>query len=93
MLENQQSNALIRSNVASENYAFCTVDLNHGVVKVPVSRINAIKEYIVKDGDIIFFNLMSNLVYHYYVHSLLHQLFFSFAVELDCPNQFLYLNH
>ncbi len=39
-------NALTNSNVASENYAFCTIDPNHGIVKVPDSRISIINKYI-----------------------------------------------
>ena len=39
-------NALTNSNVASENYAFCTIDPNHGIVKVPDPRISVINKYI-----------------------------------------------
>ena len=39
-------NSLTSAKVASENYAFCTIDPNHGVVSVPDPRIEIIKKYI-----------------------------------------------
>jgi len=39
-------NALTKASVASENYAFCTIEPNHGIVKVPDSRIDIISSYI-----------------------------------------------
>ena len=39
-------NALTSLNVASENYAFCTIDPNHGIVQVPDSRLDVINKYI-----------------------------------------------
>ncbi len=39
-------NALTQSSVASENYAFCTIDPNHGIVQVPDKRIQTINKYI-----------------------------------------------
>ena len=39
-------NALTNASVASENYAFCTIEPNHGIVNVPDSRIKTINSYI-----------------------------------------------
>tara|TARA_B100001750_G_C15508152_1_gene601803 strand:+ start:1753 stop:2853 length:1101 start_codon:yes stop_codon:yes gene_type:complete len=39
-------NALTNASVASENYAFCTIEPNHGIVNVPDSRIEIINQYI-----------------------------------------------
>ena len=39
-------NALTNATVASENYAFCTIDPNHGIVQVPDSRIDIINSHI-----------------------------------------------
>ena len=39
-------NALTNATVASENYAFCTIDPNHGIVQVPDNRIDIINSYI-----------------------------------------------
>ena len=39
-------NALTNATVASENYAFCTIDPNHGIVKVPDFRIDIINSHI-----------------------------------------------
>jgi len=39
-------NALTNATVASENYAFCTIDPNHGIVEVPDSRIDIINSHI-----------------------------------------------
>ena len=39
-------NALTKSNVSSENFPFCTIDPNHGVVPIPDNRLNQIAEYI-----------------------------------------------
>ena len=39
-------NALTKASVASENYAFCTIEPNHGIVKVPDARIETITSYI-----------------------------------------------
>ena len=39
-------NSMTNAQVASENYAFCTIEPNHGIVMVPDSRIETIKKYI-----------------------------------------------
>ena len=39
-------NALTEAKVASENYPFCTIDPNHGIVQVPDKRIEQINSYI-----------------------------------------------
>ena len=39
-------NALTNASVASENYAFCTIEPNHGIVKVPDARIDIISAHI-----------------------------------------------
>tara|TARA_A100001011_G_scaffold396482_1_gene494459 strand:+ start:1689 stop:2786 length:1098 start_codon:yes stop_codon:yes gene_type:complete len=39
-------NALTEAKVASENYPFCTIDPNHGIVQVPDNRIAQINSYI-----------------------------------------------
>ena len=39
-------NALTNASVASENYAFCTIEPNHGIVNVPDPRIKIINQYI-----------------------------------------------
>ena len=39
-------NALTEAKVASENYPFCTIDPNHGIVQVPDNRIEQINSYI-----------------------------------------------
>ncbi len=39
-------NSMTNAQVASENYAFCTIEPNHGIVMVPDSRIEIIKKYI-----------------------------------------------
>ena len=39
-------NALTNSHVSSENYPFCTIDPNHGIVNVPDNRINILTKYI-----------------------------------------------
>ena len=39
-------NALTNASVASENYAFCTIEPNHGIVNVPDQRIKTINSYI-----------------------------------------------
>jgi len=39
-------NALTNATVASENYAFCTIDPNHGIVQVPDPRIDIISSHI-----------------------------------------------
>ena len=39
-------NALTKSNVSSENFPFCTIDPNHGVVPIPDKRLNQITSYI-----------------------------------------------
>tara|TARA_B100002052_G_scaffold295367_1_gene321736 strand:- start:20562 stop:21659 length:1098 start_codon:yes stop_codon:yes gene_type:complete len=39
-------NSMTNAQVASENYAFCTIEPNHGIVSVPDMRIDKIKEYI-----------------------------------------------
>ena len=42
-------NALTEAKVASENYPFCTIDPNHGIVQVPDKRIEQINSYIVTE--------------------------------------------
>ncbi|MCA8986996.1 MAG: redox-regulated ATPase YchF [Planctomycetaceae bacterium] len=39
-------NALTAAGIASENYPFCTIEPNVGVVEVPDSRLQTIREYI-----------------------------------------------
>ena len=39
-------NSMTNAQVASENYAFCTIEPNHGIVSVPDQRIDTIKKYI-----------------------------------------------
>ena len=39
-------NSMTNAQVASENYAFCTIEPNHGIVSVPDTRIDTIKKYI-----------------------------------------------
>ena len=39
-------NALTNASVASENYAFCTIEPNHGIVDVPDVRLAQINRYI-----------------------------------------------
>ncbi len=39
-------NALTAAGIASENYPFCTIEPNVGVVEVPDSRLQVINEYI-----------------------------------------------
>ena len=39
-------NALTKSSVSSENFPFCTIDPNHGVVPIPDKRLNQITTYI-----------------------------------------------
>ena len=36
-------NALTESNIEAENYPFCTIEPNHGMVKVNDPRLNHIK--------------------------------------------------
>ena len=43
-------NALTESDIAAENYPFCTIDPNIGIVKVPDIRLNNIAE-IIKPED------------------------------------------
>ncbi len=49
-------NALTSLNVASENYAFCTIDPNHGIVQVPDSRIDVINKYAAENPPILIAN-------------------------------------
>jgi len=39
-------NALTNAEIAAENYPFCTIDPNVGVVPVPDSRMDALAEYV-----------------------------------------------
>ena len=39
-------NALTESNIEAENYPFCTIEPNHGMVKVNDPRLNQINEII-----------------------------------------------
>ena len=39
-------NALTNASVASENYAFCTIEPNHGIVNISDPRIKIINQYI-----------------------------------------------
>ena len=39
-------NALCKGNAAVENYPFCTIDPNHGVVAVPDDRLDRISRHI-----------------------------------------------
>ena len=39
-------NALTESKIEAENYPFCTIDPNHGIVQVPDKRIEQINSYI-----------------------------------------------
>ena len=39
-------NALTESNIEAENYPFCTIEPNHGMVKVNDSRLNTINKFI-----------------------------------------------
>ena len=39
-------NSMTNAQVASENYAFCTIEPNHGVVTVPDPRIDQIVKFI-----------------------------------------------
>ena len=58
-------NALTKSAIPAENYPFCTIDPNVGIVEVPDKRLAALKEagkirqegknFLVQDGDLIFF--------------------------------------
>ena len=45
-------NSMTNAQVASENYAFCTIEPNHGVVLVPDTRIDTIKKYITTEKTI-----------------------------------------
>ena len=45
-------NSMTNAQVASENYAFCTIEPNHGIVMVPDTRIETIKEYITTEKTI-----------------------------------------
>tara|TARA_Y100001968_G_scaffold128314_1_gene117185 strand:- start:311 stop:1408 length:1098 start_codon:yes stop_codon:yes gene_type:complete len=45
-------NSMTNAQVASENYAFCTIEPNHGVVSVPDTRIDTIKQYIATEKTI-----------------------------------------
>ena len=45
-------NSMTNAQVASENYAFCTIEPNHGVVLVPDTRIDTIKKYIATEKTI-----------------------------------------
>ena len=39
-------NALTRAQIAAENYPFCTIDPNVGIVPVPDPRLNALSEIV-----------------------------------------------
>ena len=39
-------NALTESNIEAENYPFCTIEPNHGMVKVNDNRLNIINQFI-----------------------------------------------
>ena len=45
-------NSMTNAQVASENYPFCTIEPNHGVVLVPDMRIDTIKNYITTEKTI-----------------------------------------
>ena len=39
-------NALTKSNISAENYPFCTIDPNNGLVQVPDSRLDKLDDII-----------------------------------------------
>ena len=39
-------NALTKAEIAAENYPFCTIDPNVGIVEVPDDRLNALAEFV-----------------------------------------------
>lgn len=39
-------NALTKAGIAAENYPFCTIDPNVGVVEVPDQRLKALSEIV-----------------------------------------------
>ncbi len=39
-------NALTKAGIAAENYPFCTIEPNVGIVEVPDKRLNALAEIV-----------------------------------------------
>ena len=39
-------NALTESNIEAENYPFCTIEPNHGMVKVNDDRLDKINQFV-----------------------------------------------
>ena len=39
-------NAITQSSIPAENFPFCTIEPNVGVVEVPDSRLNALQEIV-----------------------------------------------
>ena len=44
-------NALTKAGIDAENFPFCTIDPNTGVVPVPDPRLNALAEIASPEGD------------------------------------------
>ena len=42
-------NALTKAGIAAENYPFCTIEPNEGIVNVPDDRLERITQYIVPE--------------------------------------------
>ena len=42
-------NALTESGIPAENYPFCTIDPNVGIVEIPDDRLNQIAQFIKPD--------------------------------------------
>jgi len=45
-------NALTKAGIAAENFPFCTIEPNSGIVAVPDSRLNALSEIVVPEKTI-----------------------------------------
>ena len=43
-------NALTKAGIAAENYPFCTIEPNVGVVEVPDARMNALADIVKQIG-------------------------------------------
>ena len=45
-------NAITQSSIPAENFPFCTIEPNVGVVEVPDSRLDALQEIVIAKKDI-----------------------------------------
>ena len=52
-------NALSKNNIAAENYPFCTIEPNTGIVEVPDNRLESSQKYLLLKKQ---FTTLSNLL-------------------------------